>query len=1068
MTCSCKDHFMKNTITAFLLLTVQLSFAQDCNTQAANKPYISVRGTDDFFDLSHYTKKPAKWNANKMKLQLAKAENWIKNRFTGFTGAKSLFYNTYWLDYIVNEGGQGSDVTFYKATGIKSFYSSKMMLFAYYCYDNSNTIHTEEESGSNVEVIFNNVFASGVTTDAGVYTINGKPAFKTIQKKSSKDRIDFYEQRTQDNATSKMFTANDYIILRNSDKPVFITITRKEYLEQMLKDIETFKTNDTKLLTQTYNLNIKQFEEEMRVYKAMDKSYTPEKEAKRKKWFDEDQQKLQKLISKVNPDADASREFIVQYLKKPDEWLSRSFNNFYPYSTYTSNGISQYLESLDKSFLSKGEEETNYEIVSINPAYFNNKLGADVPQLITVHLQNGSYPHMLKVADLVKQPGALAPLEAILNPGKSSSPAVLLTEIVSNYTLKYLPKLTKLTPLTVPADLKPSAVSAVNDYNSNTPVTKFNFEIPDRSPKLNQLPQLLTAESYKAYIQQLYTSISNAVKPDIKKKADDYVRTKKIIRSKDISNTALASWLQNAPTASLYLYSKAVITNSADALTANNFSAFLMMGGLPEKSIPILEYWNKQKPGEATILSNLGNAYYRLGDVENAMKYLQQCIQYDTLNPAANKILCLMYLKKWDTKKAEEHGTKSLTTSYDEQVVAILRQLNNKAKPGEIMSRLPVIEFPMLKRIKLPAMPSKLDEVEQFEIELEAEKKSLQITIADIETKMPKVNDDIKQKILMSGITKGFSPLRVKAQYIIMDAMQTYQQESIRESDVFNYNLKRITAPYNVKVNAIIKKYNEKLNKLEGGEAGDEDEIAALELARCKEINAEKEKYLAGLSVLVNGYVQRREFIARKFYRDYANWAPYWMPETTISFPSIEKDYLEDILGILGEYHVITKMNCDVFEPIPIKEGELQKWEEEYCANFKGKIGIGPAKLMWTCKSWGIEAGEGIVGGFETNYTDNGDFEDISFELGFGANWNLGTEHVAQIGAGASVKEFVKIGPDKKTGKWGVTDAGVKGEIAIEGEIGNVSGEIKVIEVTAGYNSGVNKEGVLVPLLNLK
>jgi len=310
---------------------------------------------------------------------------------------------------------------------------------------------------------------------------------------------------------------------------------------------------------------------------------------------------------------------------------------------------------------------------------------------------------MLKVATLMKQPGALAPLEAILNPGKSQSPQVVLPEKTPTYTLKYLPKLTTLTALTVPADMKPSIVTAMPV--NNPPAAKFNFEIPARSPKLNQLPQLLTTESYRTYTQQLHTIISGSIESNEKKKADDYVKNKKQTQSKDISNTAFAAWLQNAPGASLYLFSKAITTNPSDALAANNFSAFLMMGGSPEKSIPILEYWNKQKPGEATILANLGNAYYRLGDVDKAMNYLQQCVQYDALHPTANKILCLIYLKKGDTKKAEEHGTKSLTTSYDEQVLTVLRQINSKVKPGEIMSRLPEREFPLLKRIKLPAMP---------------------------------------------------------------------------------------------------------------------------------------------------------------------------------------------------------------------------------------------------------------------------------------------------------------------------------------------------------------------------
>ncbi|MBC7866649.1 MAG: tetratricopeptide repeat protein [Gloeobacteraceae cyanobacterium ES-bin-316] len=1049
----------------FYLFIAQVSFGQDCKTQAANKPSTSVRGTDDFFDFSHYTKKPAKWDITKMKLQLDKAESWIKNRLTGFTGAKLHYSNTYWLDYVASEEGYGGDVTFYKATGIKRFFSSKMRFYAYYCYDNSNTIHTEAESGSNVEVVFNNVFASGLTTDAGVYTVNGKPAFKTIQKKRSEGRIDFYEKRVQDNATAKMYTANDYIVLRNSDKSVFIPITRKEYLQQMLKDVETFGTKDTKLMTQVYTQNVKQFEAEMKAYKV-DKNYTPEKEAKRRKWFEEDQEKLKIIISKTSPDTDASKEVILQYLKKPAAWLNRGFKSFYSYSTYTAEGVTQFVEDMDKSYLN-GEEETQNEIVSINPAYFNNKLDAGVPQLITVHLPNGPYAHMLKVAALVKQSGALAPLEAMVNPDKSASTVLAPTEIVSNYSLNYLPKLKTLTPLTVPAGMKPSAIPVITNYNNAAPAAILNFTVPSLSAKLNQLPQLLTAESYTAYIQQLHNTISTAVKPNEKKKADDYVKNKKLNQSNQISSTAFAAWLQNAPAASLYLYSMAMATNPSDALAANNFSAFLIMGGLPEKSIPMLEYWNKQKPGEASILSNLGNAYYRLGDVDKAMKYLQQAVQKDSLHPTANKILCMMYLKKGDTKNAKDHGTRSLTGSHDEQVIAMLRQLDNKLKPGEIMSRLPVKEFPMLKRIKLPAMPSKLDDMGQFLIDLAAEKNSLEITIAAIESKIPNVSEDVQQKVLMASLTKGFSPLRVKAQYIIMDAMQTYQREMIRENDVFKYNMQLIDAPYSAKVKAINKKYAPQLNKLEGGEAGDEDEIAALEMAKCKDLNAEKEKYLGDLSKLVNGYAQRHEFVSRKFYADYANWAPYWMSETTIPFPSIERDYLKDVLGILTQYNIISKNNCTPFEPLPNKEGKLKEWEDEYCANFKGKMGMGPVKVFVTCTSWGVEGGEVVVGDFEVKYANDGSFEDLTIGAGFGETWAVGKENFAGIEASASIKEFIKFGKNKATNEWEVKDFGLKPEITLEGRLGKVSGEIKILEISASVNAGINVGGGCSTILNI-
>ena len=257
------------------------------------------------------------------------------------------------------------------------------------------------------------------------------------------------------------------------------------------------------------------------------------------------------------------------------------------------------------------------------------------------------------------------------------------------------------------------------------------------------------------------------------------------------------------------------------------------------------------------------------------------------------------------------------------------------------------------------------------------------------------------------------------------------------------------------------------MNKLEGGETGDEDKIAALELAKCKELNANTQIFLASLAQLTNQYAARQENISRKFFRDYANWAPYWMPETTISFPSIERDYLKDVLNILGEYRVIKKMDCSVFEPLPGKDGTLQKWEDEYCANFKGKIGIGPAKMTWTCNSWGIEGGEGIVGAFEMNFANDGAFEEFTFEAGLGETWSLGDDKIVKMEAGASVKEFIKVGPDKTTGKWEVKDFGVKTEVSVEGSIGKVSAEVKVLEISVAVNAGLNAGGVAAPILNL-
>lgn len=384
----------------------QTVFAQDCEAIAAGKPSVMTRGIDAV------TTGTGKMNAAemaKMKVNLAKAESWTKKLLTNFTGAKLLYYNSFFPKYLpdsIDTDGM------FRAAGIKGHYTSNMMFFAYYCYDNSNKIHTEVESGSTIYVQFNNVFAFGFSSETSVYHVNGRKAFKIISKKRTDGKMDFYELRTQDNATSKIFTANEYIILRNSDKPVFIPVTRKDYLQQMLIDVEAFGKKNAEMMNNIYIQNARQFEEEMRIYKTKDKTYTAEKEAKRRKWFEEDQTKLKNRISKSSPETDAAREVIAQYLKKPEEWLNRGVRDFYSFSGYTAAGVTQYLESLD--IQRTNEEEADTEVVTINPGYFNKTLSSDVPQVIMVHLRNGTYAHMEKVAAMVKQPGALAPLEAML------------------------------------------------------------------------------------------------------------------------------------------------------------------------------------------------------------------------------------------------------------------------------------------------------------------------------------------------------------------------------------------------------------------------------------------------------------------------------------------------------------------------------------------------------------------------------------------------------------------------------------------------------------------------------
>ena len=393
---------MKTIVLIFSLLTVHYCIAQDCETDARRKSEPWKR-TEDM----HATpqEKPAPGEAAKMTLNFDKMESWIRSLLLDFTGAKVGYSNYHYL-------GLNADQNFYKQTGINGSYSSTTRFWDYYCF--ANKVHTNGEAGSFVYININNVFNSDLTNEVGVHSVNGRPVFMVVEKHHTEGRVDFYDLRKMADGRDTLYASkSEFIIIRNSDKPLFIRITRKEYLQQLLKDIEASRSKEKATMTGMYNNNIKAFEAEMKAYK-LDKQYTPEKEAKRRKWFEEDQAKLTKVIDKIDGDIDAALAEVNKYLQKPSDVLNRTVKSSY-LTSYTGKNMVKYLEDLDR-FYETRQVFTPSEMVYLNPDYFNKTLSRDVPQLIKIDLIKKGYWYMYPLATKVKSPGILTPLIAIVNP----------------------------------------------------------------------------------------------------------------------------------------------------------------------------------------------------------------------------------------------------------------------------------------------------------------------------------------------------------------------------------------------------------------------------------------------------------------------------------------------------------------------------------------------------------------------------------------------------------------------------------------------------------------------------
>jgi tetratricopeptide (TPR) repeat protein len=102
-----------------------------------------------------------------------------------------------------------------------------------------------------------------------------------------------------------------------------------------------------------------------------------------------------------------------------------------------------------------------------------------------------------------------------------------------------------------------------------------------------------------------------------------YQETKKNFSSAfAVNNAAAGCWLYGHWEKALWLSGKACLDSMADPDNLNNYAAYLTMIGGEHAAIPILRYLNKKYPGNSTVLNNIGQAWFGLGDIPAAKKFL--------------------------------------------------------------------------------------------------------------------------------------------------------------------------------------------------------------------------------------------------------------------------------------------------------------------------------------------------------------------------------------------------------------------------------------------------------------
>lgn len=645
----------------------------------------------------------------------------------------------------------------------------------------------------------------------------------------------------------------------------------------------------------------------------------------------------------------------------------------------------------------------------------------------------------------------------------------------SDYTFKPLAKLDKLLPIAYPVGFK-SALPAAPQNSNKTVTTLPAFKAPDRSALLNTLSNAVPASSaFQKHIDDLKKLVVAKLNAENSTKVDNYLKLNKVSSSVAINNHAIATWTAGKPTLALYLFCKAVQADHSDMNAANNLASLLNAYGYAEKAIPVLLYINSKTDNAPAVLANMATAYYNLGDMNNASAFATKCMDKDSLNANGNKVAAFVHLDKaaqTDNKAEAEKAIgclkRSLKSQYDQEASDLLGKIESNHRKETDYSNTNFNEFPMLKRLELPAMPEDLAQIQSFNKVLNKERSAISKTMEDIRVARKKL-PELSAQQRTNNIAKNAGPALIKAGMIITNGGLQYNKQKSDLEEIYKLNLETLTTEHNKKANAILKKYTDQLNQLEGGEGkvDEEIEIEHLKKAQCSEFNQAQSNYLSNVAQLTNKFAQQSEYVSRSYWRDYANWQPMITSDNSMApFLQAQIGYLTDVHKIISFIPVIEP--C-IYPSQPTKDDKApikpKQWEEEYCANFKGSYGLGAAKIGFNCNSMSISGGEGFVGELNLNYNEDGIFKDITLGAGVGVEARIGNQNIASLTLGVSAMNYVTIGngPDGVQ----VTDWGITAGASAGANVGAVGGEVNMASATLSAAEGIRSSGAVPDALRL-
>ncbi|MBN8855156.1 MAG: hypothetical protein BGO55_24885 [Sphingobacteriales bacterium 50-39] len=201
----------------------------------------------------------------------------------------------------------------------------------------------------------------------------------------------------------------------------------------------------------------------------------------------------------------------------------------------------------------------------------------------------------------------------------------------------------------------------------------------DLKPPVKDLKRLSKMPLAAPSLAELSTAVSNSRKQLESIAAPAIVQEVKTMTSQQtpaqLQSISIGQWINNNPVQAMLLSMTSALKSPQEPAAWNNLAALYNMIGLEQKAVPILRYWLEKMPDNPLLLNNMGQAYLGMGDIEKATHYLQQCLTRDELNPEANHSMGMIAAFSNEVEKAMEYFSKELQVAYRRSTLGQIKRM---------------------------------------------------------------------------------------------------------------------------------------------------------------------------------------------------------------------------------------------------------------------------------------------------------------------------------------------------------------------------------------------------------